>query len=63
MSFTASSFLSHSHASTQLQYANEADGKSYDGSETRFFRGTLESCRQACDFWTQLGARDAIHLG
>jgi hypothetical protein len=46
-----------------LQHADCADGTSYDGSEKRFFRGTLESCRQASEFWKQLGARDAIHLG
>ena len=45
------------------QHADCADGTSYDGSEKRFFRGTLESCRQASEFWKQLGARDAIHLG
>lgn len=60
---SAPSSLSRPHAPAHLQYADEPDGKSYDGSETRFFRGTLESCRKASYFWAQLGARDAIHLG
>lgn len=50
-------------AVTQPQYADADDGTSFDGTETRYFRGTLESCRQACDFWKELGVRDAVHLG
>ena len=57
-----SSFFS-SHVVADLQYADFDDGTNYDGSETRFFRATLESCRKACEFWREIGASDAIHLG